>query len=55
MVGAGIVRLTWREPAVRKRPRISRSELTPFGKGERAVEFEILAAAKMTFEYPLNL
>ncbi len=28
---------------------VSSGNLTPFGKGERAVEFEDLAAAKMTF------
>jgi len=28
---------------------VSHDNLAPFGKGERAVEFEVLAAAKMTF------
>ena len=45
----GIVRLTGRELTVRKWSRISCSELTPFGKGGRSVEFEVLAAAKMAF------
>ena len=30
-------------------PVVSSGNLTPFGKGERAIEFEDLAAAKMTF------
>ena len=30
-------------------PVVSSGNLTPFGKGGRSVEFEILAAAKMTF------
>ena len=31
-------------------PVVSSGNLTPFGKGERAIEFEDLAAAKMAFE-----
>jgi len=30
-------------------PVVSSGNLTPFGKGERAIEFEDLAAAKMAF------
>jgi hypothetical protein len=30
-------------------PVVSSGNLTPLGKGSRSVEFEVLAAAKMTF------
>ena len=34
-------------------PVFSSGNLTPFGKGERAVEFVFLAAAKMTFMFKM--
>ncbi len=44
----GTVRGTWACQKIRS-PVVSSGNLTPFGKGERAIEFENLAAAKMAF------
>ena len=38
-----------RRPRKSEPPLFSGSNLTPFSKGERAIEFEDLAAAKVTF------
>ena len=37
-------------PVIKFRPPVvSSGNLTPFGKSDRSVEFEVMAAAKMTF------
>ena len=46
-VPKGIVRLTGREPADRRRSRLSCRELTPLGQGGRAVLFEDIAAVEV--------